>query len=611
MLAAALLVGRQIAVHHALPAPSIEEILTATAASKSRAYELAAALTDVLPTLARGPGRPATTRPAAREPSDERGIARAVLDYVMRHPGCADRGAVKQRYADGFRRFIVELRGGHLGVALDAFARAAQVPLPTLKDWLRDPTAPPPAAPAIPSAPPAPSAEDAQMQTVLDAWSRWSGTFVDFCEHVRSDLRVPFGRDLIRRVLDVHGVRSTTRREGRSPDEFALRGAFRTFFPGAQWIGDGMQVPVVVDDARFVVNFELDVDAYSGAFVGLSVRDAEDSAAVIETFDSGVVTTGASPLALLLDNRPSNHTPEVDTAIGQTLRIRATAERPQNKAHVEGAFGLFSRVLPPLALDTTQSPRDIAVSLVRLVGEVWARTSNHRPRSDRRSRSRHELYGDAPSTEQVERALRDLREIKERQERARLTREARCRPEVLALLDEHFERLALLDPERHVRIAIARYPLSAIVDAIAIFDGKRTAGTLPDHVDARYLLGITRNVAARVEGEAIARRLLELRLEARDRMLRPLLAARDELLANVNTAFVVNECVDRALATPSPLDTVFWLDALGDVLLRQGNAAREPLFLAAARRIEATFAIAPRDRHESVRRVAARILPLE
>jgi hypothetical protein len=67
-----------------------------------------------------------------------------------------------------------------------------------------------------------------------------------------------------------------------------------------------------------------------------------------------------------------------------------------------------------------------------------------------------------------------------------------------------FERLELLDPERYIRLAIGRYPLDAIVDAIAIFEGKRLARTLPEGADARYLLGIVRNVAAKHEGEQIA-----------------------------------------------------------------------------------------------------------
>jgi len=56
------------------------------------------------------------------------------------------------------------------------------------------------------------------------------------------------------------------------------------------------------------------------------------------------------------------------------------------------------------------------------------------------------------------------------------------------------------DPEGNIRSAIARYPLGAIVNGIAIFQGKRDARTLPDGVDARYLLGIVKNVSANNEG---------------------------------------------------------------------------------------------------------------
>src|SRR5690606_15453360 len=122
---------------------------------------------------------------------------------------------------------------------------------------------------------------------------------------------------------------------------------------------------------------ELHVDAHSGAFVGLSVRDTEDSAAVVDAYANGIMTTGAPPLALLLDNKPSNHTPEVVAAIDDALLIRATPERPQNKAHVEGAFGLFSQVLPVLLLDTLQKPHDLARDFLTIVVELWARTSNH------------------------------------------------------------------------------------------------------------------------------------------------------------------------------------------------------------------------------------------
>jgi hypothetical protein len=611
-LAAVLLLGRTIAEPRGLACESVAAIVQATGTSKSRAYEIAGELAAALPALVRTPGRPTKEQPAAT--SDEGAqVTRAVLAYVMQHPGCVDRGAERQRYGDGFRRFVVELRAKLGALGLDAFAEAAGVPPGTLKDWLRAPQSdsggPAEDAPE-PTPEPTPSVETLHMQTVLDAWTRWSGSFLDFCKHVQRDLRVPFGRDLVRRILATHGQRKPARRDGRSPDEIALRGAFRTWFPGAQWVGDGMQVPVVIDGQRFVFNVELDVDAYAGAFVGASVRDTEDSDAVVEAFQRGAMTTGALPLALLLDNKPSNHTPEVDAALGDTLRIRATPERPQNKAHVEGAFGLFSQVLPPLVMNTTQERHDLARGFLGLVIDVWARATNHRPRKDRAGRSRVDLYADAPTTEQLEQARRELREIAERQERARRTLEARRRPELLALLDGYFTRLGLLDPERHIRVAIAGYPKDAIVDGLTLFEAKRLANTLPDGADARYLLGIVKNVAAKTEGEIFAELLYRNRIEARDRFLAPLRAEREALRSEPDVMRVLLVCVEKATDTPSNLERTFWLDAIVETLRDQSDGERQRLYLHAARLIQATYAIPARERHDAVRYVADRLVPL-
>ena len=617
-LAALLLLARSVAERLGLPCPKAAAILKATGASKSRAYELVAQLAAVLPTLVRAPGRPARPSLPSTAVDAHAELTRAALAYVMAHPGCVNHGAERNRYSDGFRCFVLELHEQHPSIALDVFASAVGMPLGTLKDWLRHPLRADDAndEPQELTEPTAPVAYDAtglHIQTVVDAWSRWSGGFVDFCEHVRRDLHVPFGRDLVRHFLEVEGLRKPARRAGRqSQDEAALRGSFRTFFPGAQWVGDGMQVPVVVDGQRFVFNVELDVDAYAGAFVGAVVSDTEDSVAVIDAFNGGVTTTGAPPLALLLDNKPSNHIPDIDAALGETIRIRATVNRPQNKAHVEGAFGLFSQVLPPLVLDSTRNAHELARSLVDIVVGTWTRTTNHRPRKDRDGRSRVDLYADSPTDEQIEQARSELRELAGRQERARQTLLARRRPEVLALLDDYFERLGLLDPERHFRIVIAGYPKDAIADALAVFEGKQRANTLPDGADARYLLGIVKNIAAKTEGEHIADCLYEIRMDAQKRFLAPLREERQALRAEPDVAQVLRTCVDNALKTPSNLERSFWLDAVVETLRDiSDDDERERRFRYAAQRIEATFAITPRERHDAVRYVADRLVPIE
>jgi hypothetical protein len=610
-LAAVLLLARTIAARYELASPSVDALVTATGASRSRAYELVARLAALLPTLVRAPGRPARAEPTAPSESPELEPSRAVLAYVMAHPGCVDRGPERQRYSDDFRRFIIDLHATHNALGLELFARAVAVPLGTLKDWLRHPQSEP--VPAIVETQPPGSPADVEtshIQTVLDAWSRWKGSFIDFCEHVRRDLHVPFGTALVRRVLEVEGKRKPARRAGRGSDEIAMRGAFRTYFPGAQWVGDGMQVPVVIDGQRFVFNVELDVDAYAGAFVGTSVRDNEDSVAVIDAFASGIATTGARPIALLLDNKPSNHAPDVDAAIGDTIRIRATPERPQNKGHVEGAFGLFSQILPVLSVDTRASAHDVARSFLTLILDVWTRTTNHRPRKDRAGRSRIDLYSETPTDEQIARARRELRELAEQQERARRTLEMRRRPEVLDFLDDEFARLRLLDPERHIRIAIAGYASDSIVDGLFIFESKLRANTLPDGADARYLLGIVKNVTTQAELEIFAETIYRGRMEARDRFLAPLRAQREELRKEPDVGKILLECVVQGMATESNLERTFWLDVIVDTLRALPVADREERFVHTSQLIVASVAVPPRARQDAVRFVADRLVPL-
>jgi len=254
----------------------------------------------------------------------------------MRHPGCVHGQAHRQRYSDGFRGFTLELCELHRQVSLEAFAAAVHVPLGTLKDWLRGgrrDTEAPAAHATTASTDPVTSG---RVETVIAEWRSWEGGFTAFSNHLSLNLRIPFGRTLIASILEQHGERAPRQRSGRSPDEKALRKAFETFFPGAQWEGDGSPIVVQLGDQRFRFNLELMVDAHSDAVVGASSRDEEDSQAVVEAFDDGVRTTDAPSLCTLVDHRSSNLTPEVELGIAPSTRMLATKGRAQNKAHVEG-----------------------------------------------------------------------------------------------------------------------------------------------------------------------------------------------------------------------------------------------------------------------------------
>jgi hypothetical protein len=618
-VAALLLAGRAHLHQLGLPRPTVEQVIAATSASRSRAYELRDELLAVLPSLQRPVGRPpAPPTPSAATDDAAHALSLDVLRFIMEHPGCVHAGAERRHYGDAFRLFVLELRERHADLVLERFAAALLVPLGTLKEWLGTGTTIGAAGPANDETPNGDdeevgaTPESAQTQAVLSGWKTWSGTFGAYCAHLRDEQRIPFGRALIADILFVHGERTPRRRAGRSPDEQALRRSFETFFPGAQWVGDGSPIAFTLNGQRFVFNLELMVDASSGGFVGMSVRDTEDSAAVVLAVRDGVETTGKPPLSVLLDNLSANHTSEVDDALGEaTQRMRATPFRPQNKAHCEGAFGLFQQSVPDLVLDAG-SLRECARQILMLVTQTWARTLNHRPRDDRGGHSRVELYGHEPTAEQIEQARAALKERGRKQELARITRAARNNPVVRALLDEAFQRLALLDPEGHLRDAIARYPLDVVVDGIAIFEAKRRVNTLPPGVDGRYLLGIVRNIGDEREGVAVAEAMLRARLDARDRLLAPLTLARDaERARSQDLPELLRHFVDHALAVERRIDRLFWLLAAADAINAGVNGDAAPVVQAAARRILATHRVSYRERLDAVRFLIAKVAPLD
>lgn len=589
-----------------LPRSTARDVLEATGAGRAQAYEYRRQILDLLPALQRSPGRPPAA-PARVDASSP--LAREVLQFMMKHPGCVDGGEERRVYSDAFRRFVLDLREAKAEIDLPTFCEAIEMPLGTVEDWLRN------AGAQLDLIPPKASAFDPaipRVETLLEAWERWDGTFTSFCTHAREDLRIPYGRSEIARILEAHGVRLRRRRPGREPDEKALRKAFQTFFPGAQWVGDGTMLSLTINGRTFTFNLELNVDCCTDALVGASLRKEEDAQAVIDAFNDAVETTGASPIAELLDNKAANLTPEVLETLGETIRIRASLGRPQNKAHVEGAFGLFQQTAPDLQI-SAESEEEMAKEVLKMLVQIWARTLNHRPRRDHNGRSRVELYQSEPPTqEQIEQARAALLERHRKQELQEQTRRARQDPLVRGLLDAAFARLRLDDPEGNIRSAIAGYPRDAVLAGLATFEGKRRAGTLPPGVDAHYLLGIVRNIAQEDEGLKIADALLRTRIEARDLALSVLQSSYDAIIrSGLGVDDQLKTVVDRASSSDRTIDHFFWIDAAARIINHDSASNRPKLARQVARRIHANYRMPHRERLATVRRLMAKVFPLD
>jgi hypothetical protein len=605
-----------------LPHPTHAQILAATGAGSTRAYARAQEIEAELRTLDRPVGRPRkVVSPPA--PSSHEELQARLLAFFLEHPGCVAKKQRRRSYSDGLRRFLVTLYEEYQAhLSFEEFARLVQIPEKTLRPWLRlrEDTS---TEHADNAGRDGERSDDnvherihvTELERLATAWDTWTGSFEVFFRYARQELGVTAGKDYVRNALEALRARPV-RRRGTAPDQTALRQSFETFFPGAQWVGDGTELTFTLNGEPFTFHLELFVDADSAALAGAAVRDEEDSAAVIDAFRDGAATTGFPPIAALLDNRPSNHIDDVHAALDPTLTIRATRGRAQNKGHVEGSFGLFSQTAPLLSLHAS-TPRELAARIIELVVTTWARTLNHKPRASRGGLSRVQLYQQAaPTPEQIAHARARLTALQHKQQLAYETRTRRLDPVACQLIDDAFASLSIADPTGNLRRAIAGYPRTAILDGIATFTAKMHAGTLPPDLQpalaGRYLLGIVRNVADRDFLLDLAEELIRLRTRARELELEFL---RRELqqqmhLPDTSPDQRLSLVLDRVLASTYQLPRLFWLRAAADLILAQPPHLHRPLFAHATRHLAASFRLARSLRDELIRILARSVRPV-
>ncbi|HWN68435.1 MAG TPA: hypothetical protein VNM90_12425, partial [Haliangium sp.] len=478
--------------------------------------------------------------------------------------------------------------------------------------------------------PPGPAAGvPATLAPLIHAWQAWRGTFSGFCRHVQARLGMKEGRDALARLLDRLGLRPIRDRRRRADPRLAPRQAFETFFPGAQWVGDGAIVSVELNGERFPFNLELMADAASGALVGASIRATESGSAVAQAFHDGVVTTGAPPLGLLLDNRPCNRSPRTVARLDRrTQVVYAARGRPQSKGHVEGAFGLFSQQAPRLAIEA-RTLGELARQVIALIVTTWARTLNHRPRRRRKGRSRVELYHQAAPT--AEERLRAVMALARRRRRRGPEVTPPERHAADALVGRGLARLGIDAPDAWLGAALARSPLAAIATGMAMYQGKLDAGTLPPmpatEQRGRYLLALIRAAAGELEGLAMARALLGWQEHARTCLYAAWQTRHATIVGHVTgiaaapgpagppetgdaPAQVIDALIDQAVAASDRLERCFWTLAAARTIGDDGPDRRAALYDRACQRIQGVRALPQALRRELVTLLATDLAPL-
>lgn len=611
LIAALLLLARELLPNWSGWPATASGILALVGAGRSQAYEMLERLRNLLPTLIAAPGRP----PAVSVSDATRSVGFAVRDYLLNHPGAVSGTDVRRTYTDHFRRFVVAVCAPLEGVkmALTEMQEATGLPAGTLKEWLQlgrsstpAPTCDSPDDVEDPSI--STTIRSAHMQLIAGLWVTWEGTFSAFCNMLRTEQKIPYGDTHIGSILGAVGLRQRNR---RLPVEAPWSSnTFRKHFPGVQWIGDGTSIIIYWEGQPFVFNVEALIDNASNALLGLTVSDTEDEEALRLAYEASLATTGAPPIAVTLDNRPSNHSPAALESLSDTTVLRSTPARGQSKAPVEGTFGLFEQSMPPLEI-TGNTPREKARSALYLIFVAWARGRNGRPRKQLNGQTPADAYKQArPTEKELEEARAYVQQLLRRQERARLTREARRDPVRLGLLTQGLAELGIADPDRRLAIALAGYAREAIARGLATFRSKQELGTVPPDADpGRYLGGIIRQLNTRLELEHTAVHLLEQRLRLRDLSLEPLQRLEEQTRTEQSAATLPQVFVDRALEATCEVDFRFWSLVAADALSMQPADVRTLTYHFLCRRIAASFKTERRRREDLIDRLAAIALP--
>ncbi len=522
-------------------------------------------------------------------------VRTAVLEYRLEHPGCWVCGG-RTNYSTDLVAFILDLASRSIGPSMTqaAFATACGVPLPTLKDWWANaarlltlpftvaaasdsPT--PPSPPESPPDPPDPAPQDqpqppppeapsppasdsgadslglsADMLRIIAEYERWHGTLPDFVDHLRG-LGLHHGRQMVTQILHLAAARKLLRRPPPPPP---ARGSTFRPPPGVQWTSDGKEVDVAVDDQMFRVTWQPTVDVGTTATVGSVVRPQETTEGVRTSFADGVKTTGTPSVFLLVDNKACNKSPALAQDLApDTVVMHSTVGRPENKAVIEGSFGLFAQALGPvIATVDTSSPETIALCVADAVTRAYAQGRNHHPRRTD-GRSPYDFYRDAnPSPEEIAAATERLLAIKQRIDAREAREQARLDPAVQATIEQAIERFGFFD-DGDVAISLRTLPLAAIQTAVAIYAAKQLAQSLPPDAGIRYFAGIARNCQHERELRFFEDELVA-QLERTGKIVSDHLERKASSFAPLDLAPRLLAIVRELLTVTAPVAQVFW-----------------------------------------------------
>jgi len=553
------------------PNASMTAITKQLEVNRNYVYEVQARLTEhLVPLLETGPGRPAKPIPQGgengRSKSDQLTID--VLRYRADHAGAVAEHADHKNYSDAFKYFVLNRFDQEAEfMRHEEFARAAEIPVDTLRTWLaqdRTPLLPENVAPK----PTAVLTVDVPeiVRNLVERFEKWQGSTRDFIRHTATEFGLKANQ--IKRVLCIVGLLSLPKRR-----TYRYRGSTEKLAPGTMLVTDGkeLRVHLTGSDEHLTMNWQAMIDQTTGTDTGFAITPNENAAGIQQALDAALSFMGGqAPAAILCDNKPCYD----DAALNEKIKplcdvIKATPGRPENKAIVEGSFSLFENRVGKIRLDDRSKPALIQ-SVVSEIIRTYTATTNHVPRAEFDGKSRAQvLYEYVPDPRQQEKDQAFLKRLKAQHERP-FARHAQPDPRSRELLDDAFTRCGLLpkDPSGNLRAFLSAFEPAAIKTAVAIFQTRLQRGKIQAPWAHRYLSKLIRNMQEELDLQRCEEKLLDLSRAHAQNWTREQERLYDQLRGEVTEVKDLScRVAEKAAEGEVPVAAAFWREKLRALLI--------------------------------------------
>lgn len=564
LMIALLSIARQAAhqLQVELGAP-VAELCRLLDANRTSVYEQMQRILAALEPLSQAqPGRPPGPACNPDQAPTSLRLTITVLEFRLRHPGCVEQQRRRSFYAPCFQRFLLEQHDRWEGTD-EAFAQAVRVPIDTLRDWFRSDRQGLRPGPGPEKTPPViPRCASQLTRRIAEEWQGWVGSTRAFLRYSYRLLRLSPNQTI--RVLRILGLVAS-----RPWKDFRYRNSTRRLSPGTLLVTDGKLVHIQLTRTcrNLALNWQAMVDQTTACHTAALVTQQENAQTVFQAYEQSKNLLGDTvPEGLLHDNKPCYDEQQLQEKLRDagTTPIPATLRRPQNKALLEGEFGLFEQRVGTLRFDDT-SQETLMRSAVEEVLRAYTAATNSVPRIEWDGKSRLQVLRQfCPSPEQKLRDQKFLERL-----RASHTGKKRRKPTVdpraLRLLDEIFERFELLDKDSQSKLRryLAGFRIEAIRRAAALFASKLDQGVPQPQYAHRYLVKLIQSQQDELDLERAAKELLVLCQKQNEDWIRHEEIHYQTLVEDLpEPERLARAVAERAAHGGIPLQATFWTQKL-------------------------------------------------